>query len=175
MLDQINRLLDHQNITTPTVSSTPNVNDSSVPISDLATPNISWTPFLPSPWPSKYESSWSSTNIQTPTASLTTPIQNPFALISALNDQQRPPTREEISLWSTLGGPMTPQHSMPSNPQTQRVSDWNEMFSTALPSTTEATKSSNNAWLKYWSGSDPSSADVTSTNEHTIATNNTVK
>ncbi|CAF4461293.1 unnamed protein product [Rotaria socialis] len=171
VIGQIYRFLDHQNSATPTVSSTPNANDSSVPINDLATPNMAWTTFLPSTWASKYESSWPSTSIQSPAASLTTQVQNPFALMTSLNNQPQQSTREDSSVWSAIGGASTPR-SMSSSLRTQRISEWNEFFSATVPSSTESTKSTNSSWLKFWSAPDPSTSDGVSSNGHEIEPNN---
>ncbi|CAF3551098.1 unnamed protein product [Rotaria sordida] len=172
VLDQINRLLDNQNSTTPiTVPSTPNINDSSVPLNDSITPNIPWTGFLPTTWSSKYETSWPSTNIQSPTVSLATQVQNPFTLMSTINEQQRQSPREESSVWSSIMGTTTPR-SLSSSTRTQRASIWNDLFSSTVPSSTEATKSTNNSLLKFWSAPDPSPTDGPSSNGHDIETNN---
>jgi len=176
VLDQINRLLDHQNSTATStmVSSAPNVNNSSVSstiMNDLTTPNIPWTTFSPTEWPSKYDSSWPLTSIQSPAVSLTTQIQNPFALMTTTNEQQRPPSREESSIWSSVLGTATPRLTS-SSTRTQRASTWNELFSSTVPSSTDATKPPSNAWLKFWAAPDPSSADGTSPNGHETETNN---
>jgi hypothetical protein len=184
VFDQINRLLDHQNsttTTTTTVSLPANINNSSASstiINDLTTPNIPWTTFSPSEWPSKYDSSWPLTSIQSPTVSLTTQVQNPFALISTINEQQQQqqqqqqPPREETSVWSTVLGTATPR-LISSSTRTQRASTWNEIFSSAVPSSTESTKPTNNSWLKFWSAPDPSSSvDGTSPNGHETETIN---
>jgi len=170
VLDQINRLLDHQNSTT-TVPPTPNVNNSSIPINDLTTPNIPWTTFSPAEWPSKYDSSWPLTSIQSPAVSLTTQVQNPFALMSTIPEAQRQPTREESSVWSSVLGTATPR-LISSSTRTQRASTWNELFSSTVPSSTESIKPTNTSWLKYWSAPDPSSADGTLPNGHETETNN---
>jgi hypothetical protein len=172
VLDQINRLLDHQNnpIRVPTIRSTSNVNNSSMPIHDLSTPNIPWTPFPPTEWSSKYDSSWPLTSIQSPTVSLTTQVQNPFALMSTINGQ-RQPTQEESTVWSSVLGTATPRLTS-SSTRTQRASTWNELFQSTVPSATESTKPINNSWLKFWSAPDPSSVDVTSPNGHESETNN---
>jgi hypothetical protein len=176
VLDQINRLLDHQNSTTTTTIAppTPNVNRSSVPINDLTPSNIVWSTFSPTEWSSKYDSSWPLTSIQSPTVSLTTQVQNPFAVMSTINEQQRQPTREENSVWSSVLGTATPRLTS-SSTRTQRASTWNELFSSTVPSATESTKPTNNSWLKYWSAPDPSSADGTSPNGHDTETHNPVK
>ena len=175
VLDQINRLLDQQNSTTTTIAPpTPIVNNSSTPINDLTASNIPWSTFSSTEWPSKYDSSWPLTSIQSPTVPLTTQVQNPFALIPTINEQQRQPTREEASVWSSVLGTATPR-LMSSSTRTQRASTWNELFSSTVPSATESTKPTNTSWLKYWSAPDPSSADGTSPNGHDSETNNPVK
>jgi hypothetical protein len=63
VLTQINHLVDQQNSITTIPSN----------INDISTPNVPWTPF------STYDSTWPITNIQSPNVSLTTQIQNPFA------------------------------------------------------------------------------------------------
>jgi hypothetical protein len=171
VLDQINRLLDHQNSASTAVSSTPNVNNSSIPINDLTTPNLPWTTFSSAEWPPKYESTWPLTNIQSPTVSLTTQTQNPFALISTINEQPGQPTREEATVWSSVLGTATPR--LPSlSTRTQRASTWNELFQSTVPSSTESTRPLNGPMLKYWYAPDPSSADVVSSNGHVTETNN---
>lgn len=172
VLDQINRLLDHQNnpIITPTITSTTNVNNSSIPMNDLTTPNIPWTPFPSTEWSSKYDSSWPLTNIQSPTVSLTTQTQNPFALMSTINEQ-RQPTQEESTVWSSVLGTATPRLTS-SSTRTQRASTWNELFQSTVPSATESAKPINSSWLKYWSAPDPSSVDVTSPTGQEPETNN---
>jgi hypothetical protein len=174
VIDQIYRLLDHQNstaVTTTIVPPTSNVNNSSVPINDITTPNSPWTTFLPTEWSSKYDSSWPLTSIQSPTVSLTTQVQNPFALMSTINEPQRQPTREESSVWSSVLGTATPRLTS-SSTRTQRASTWNELFSSTVPSSTESTKPTNNSWLKFWPAPDPSSPDVVSSNGHDPETNN---
>jgi hypothetical protein len=171
VLDQINRLLDHQNSTTIAVPSTSNVNNSSIPINDLSTPNIPWTTFSQAEWPSKYDSSWPLTNIQSPNVLLTTQVQNPFALMSTINEQQRQPTREEAAVWSSVLVTPTPR-LIPSSTRTQRASTWNELFQSTVPSSTESTKSTNSSWFKFLSAPDPSSADVTPPHGHETETNN---
>lgn len=170
VLDQINRLLDHQNNPTTPIPSTTNINNSSIPINDLSTPNISWTTFSPPEWSSKYDSSWPLTNIQTPTIPLTTQVQNPFAVMSTINEQ-RQPTREESTVWSSALGTATPR-LISSSTRTQRASTWNELFQSTVPSAIEATKPTNNSWLKFWSAPDPSSADGTLPNGHETEANN---
>jgi hypothetical protein len=174
VLDQISRLLDHQNntttVTTP-VPTTSNMDNSSIPMNDLSTPNIPWTTFSPTEWPSKYDSSWPLTNIQSPTVPLTTQVQNPFALMATINEQQRQPTREEASVWSSVLGTATPRFTS-SSARTQRASTWNEVFQSTVPSSTDSTKpTANNSWFKFWSAPDPSSADVTLPNGHETETN----
>jgi hypothetical protein len=171
VLDQINRLLDQQNnTTTTTVPSTSTVNNSSIPINDLSTPNIPWSTFSSPEWSSKYDSSWPITNIQSPTVSLTTQVQNPFALMSTINEQ-RQPTREEATVWSSVLGTATPR-LISSSTRTQRASTWNELFQSTVPSSTESTKPTNNSWLKFWPAPDPSSADGTLPNGHETEANN---
>lgn len=142
-------------------------------MNDLPTPNIPWTPFPQTEWSSKYDSSWPLTSIQSPTVSLTTQVQNPFALMSTINEQ-RTPTREESTVWSSVLGTATPRLTS-SSTRTQRASQWNEIFQSTVPSATESTKPMNNSWLKYWSTADPSSADVASPNGHESETNNPVQ
>jgi hypothetical protein len=178
VLDQINRLLDHQNSTVTTITATPitasstsNVNNSSVPINDLTTPNIPWTTFSPTEWPSKYDSSWPLTSIQNSTVSSTTQVQNPFAFMSTINEQPRQAVREESAVWSSALDTATTR-LLSSSTRTQRASTWNELFSSTVPSSTDSTKPLNNSWLKYWSAPDPSSVDGTSPNGHETETNN---
>jgi hypothetical protein len=179
VLDQINRLLDHQNntTTTATVPSTQIVNNSSVssPIimNDLTSPNNPWTTFSPAEWPSKYDSSWPSTSIQSPNVSLTTQVQNPFALMSTINEQQRQPTREEGSVWSSVLGTATPRLTSSSS-RTLRAATWNDLFSSTVPSSTESAKPTNNYWMRFWPVPDPSSADGTPPNGHETEPNNPV-
>jgi len=80
VLVQINHLVDRQDsIAVP--SNISNLTNSSTIINDISTPNVSWTPFSPPEWSTKYESSWP----------LTTQIQNPFA--------QRQIPKDESALW----------------------------------------------------------------------------
>jgi len=72
VLVQINHLVDRQNSIPSNVSNLTNIND-------ISTPNVPWTPFSPPEWSTKYDSTWPITNIQSPNISLTTQIQNPFA------------------------------------------------------------------------------------------------
>jgi len=120
VLVQINHLLDHQNSVT-TIPSTPNISNSTI-INDLPTPNIPWTPFSAPEWPPKYETSWSLANIPNSNISLSTQMQNPFV--------QRQVSREESNVW------ITPQ-SASSSSRTQRASEWNEIFSSTVPSSNE--------------------------------------
>jgi hypothetical protein len=171
VLDQLNRLLDHQNSSSTIAPSTPNVNNSSISINDLGTPNIPWTTFSSTEWPSKYESTWPLTNIQTPTVSLTAPTQNPFVLMSTMNEQPRQPTREDPPVWSSVLGTATPR-LISSSTRTQRASTWNELFQSTVPSSNESAKLPNGPLLKYWPAPDPPSADVVSSNGHVTQTNN---
>jgi hypothetical protein len=82
VLIQINHLVDRQNSIPITPSTVSNLTNTSTIINDIATPNVSWTPFSPPEWSSKYESTWP----------LTTQTQNPFA--------QRQITKDESALWS---------------------------------------------------------------------------
>ncbi|UJR33639.1 hypothetical protein I4U23_021073 [Adineta vaga] len=180
VLDQLNRLLDHQNsviattdITTPTaaVPSTSIVHNSTVPTNDLTTANIPWTTFSPIEWPSKYESSWPSTIIQKPTVPSTTQMQNPFAFVSPINEVSRPTTGEDSSVWSSVLGTVSPR-LLGTGTRTQRVSTWNDLFSSTVPSAPELVKPNNNPWLKSWPAPDPSSADGTAPNGHETETMN---
>jgi hypothetical protein len=90
VLIQINHLVGRQNSVTTTSSNAFNVTNSSTIINDISTPNVSWTPFSPPEWSSKYDSTWPITNIQSRNISLPTQTQNPFA--------QR---KEESTLWSS--------------------------------------------------------------------------
>jgi len=93
VLVQINHLVDHQNSITTIPSNVSNLTNSSTIINDISTPNVSWTPFSPPEWSSKYDSTWPITNIQSPNISLTTQVQNPFA--------RRQISKEESALWSS--------------------------------------------------------------------------
>jgi hypothetical protein len=155
VLDQINHLLDHQNSIT-TIPSTPNVSNSTTLINDMPTPNVPWTPFAPTEWSTKYDSSWPSSNV-----SLTTQIQNPFA--------QRQISKEEASVWLSSLGTTTS-----SNTCTQQVPEWNELFSSAVPSSNETTKPTNTSWLKFLPAPDPSSVDGITSNKPENETNNPV-
>jgi hypothetical protein len=93
--------------------------------------------------------------------------------MSTINEQ-RQPTREESTVWSSVLGTSTPR-LISSSTRTQRASTWNELFQSTVPSATESTKPPNNSWLKFWSAPDPSSADVTLPNGHETETNNPVK
>jgi hypothetical protein len=186
VLDQINRLLDHQNSTTtpsltpvPIISSnlTNNPTVSSTIISGLTTPNVQWTHFSSNEWPSKYDSSWPLSSIQSPPVTLATHTQNPFALAATNTDvnsnsttQQQVP-REESSVWSSVLGTITPRPTS-SSTRTQRAATWNELFSAAVPSSPEPSLSikpttstgennSNAPWLKFWQAPDPSSGGGT--------------
>jgi hypothetical protein len=134
VLVQINHLLDHQNSIT-TIPSTPNVSNSSTSIHDLATPNVPWTPFSPTEWSSKYDSSWPIPNIQISNVSSTTQIQNPFA--------RQQISKEESAVWPTALGTATPR-STPSSSRTQRGAEWNELFSSAVPSVDRQENEANN-------------------------------
>jgi len=170
VLDQLNRLLDQNNTTA--VPPTPNVNNSSMPLNDLSTPTMPWATFSSTEWPTKYDSPWSLGTLQSPTGSLTTQVQNPFAMMATINDQQRQqPTREEASVWPPVLG-STPPRLIPSSIRTQRASAWNEIFQSTVPSSTESPRPTNSPWLRYFYVPDPSSADVTTSNGHDAATNN---
>jgi hypothetical protein len=93
VLIQINHLVGHQNSITTTPSNVFNVTNSSTIINDISTPNVSWTPFSPPEWSSKYDSTWPITNIQSRNISLPTQTQNPFA--------PRQISKEESTLWSS--------------------------------------------------------------------------
>jgi len=149
VLIQINHLLDDQNSTTIIPSNVPNLINSSTTLNDISTPNVPWTPFSPAEWSSKYDSSWSGTNIQS-----LTPIQNPFA--------QRQISRDEPLIWPMALGTTTP----PSSVRPQRTSEWNELYSSNVPSSNETTKSMNNSWLKFLpvSDSSPSNRQENDTN-----------
>ncbi|CAF3697659.1 unnamed protein product [Adineta steineri] len=176
VLDQINRFLNTQNSTsetTPTTVSTPSiVHNSSIPVNDLTTSNSPWTTFSPSEWPSKYETSWSLTNIQSPTvSSTTTQVQNPFAFMSTMNGQPRPATRVDPTIWSSVLGTETPR-MLSASARTLRASAWNDAFSSTVPSIVEPPKPVNNTWSAFWPVSDPSSAGGASSNGPETETNN---
>ena len=175
VLDQINRLLDQQNSTTVTTStSKSNISNSSTLVSDLSASNFSWTPFASTEWPSKYDSSWPLPSIQSPTIPLTTQIQNPFAFMPPSNDLQRQSNSQDSSVWSPVLDPMTP-HLLSSSMRSQRCSTSNELFPSAMPSSTDSTKPTVNSWFKFWSPPDPlSTTDIISSNECEIDTNNSV-
>lgn len=83
VLVQINHLVDQQN-SAPTNTT------------EISTPNVSWTPLSPPEWPTKYDPTWSLTNIQSPNIQ----TQNPFA--------QRQVSKDDSSLWSTGLPPTIP-------------------------------------------------------------------
>jgi len=118
-------------------SITPNVSNSSTLVNDVTTPNVPWTPFSSTEWPL-----WSSTS-----------MQNPFT--------HRQISKEEASVWSSMLGGATAS----SNPRTQNAPEWNELFSSAGPSSIETTKQQNNSWLKFLPVSDSSSVDGKQENE----------
>ena len=170
VLDQINRLL-HQQGNTPAPAAA-NLSNGSIasPIgNEMNTPNFTWTSFSPTEWFSKYDS-WPSTNIQSPTVSLTTQVQNPFALMATPGGHQRQPSREEAAIWSTALGTVTPRFAV-SSTRTQRASTWNDLFSSTVPSSTESIRLPMNP-LKSWSAPDPASTDGLSLNaQETVASN----
>ncbi|CAF3930904.1 unnamed protein product [Rotaria sordida] len=170
VLVQINHLLDHSNSIT-TMASTPNVpilTDSSTMINEISTPNVSWTPFSPTEWSSKYDSSWPTTNLQSPNISLIKQIQNPFL---QQQQQQQQISNEESSVWSSALGTAT-SNSVSSSAHTQPTSEWHELFSSNVPSSTQITKSTNNSWLKFFPVSDPSPVDSITSNRQENETNN---
>lgn len=86
VLVQINHLVDQQN-SAPTNTT------------EISTPNVSWTPFSPPEWSTKYDPAWSLTNIQ----SQNIQTQNPFA--------QRQVSKDDSSLWSAGLPPTTPMNA----------------------------------------------------------------
>ncbi|CAF3600594.1 unnamed protein product [Rotaria socialis] len=60
VLVQINHLLDRQNSISTNLSTpkVPIIAISSTSINEISTPNVSWTPYSPIEWASKYDSSW---------------------------------------------------------------------------------------------------------------------
>ncbi|CAF2040683.1 unnamed protein product [Rotaria magnacalcarata] len=60
VLVQINHLLDRQNSISiiSSTSKVPIITNSSTSINEISTPNVSWTPYSPIEWSSKYDSSW---------------------------------------------------------------------------------------------------------------------
>ena len=163
VIDQLNHLLHHQNSVPTGATSTP-----------LATPNISWTPFLPQECAPRYDSTWPLTNMQTPPVLLTAPTQNPFAIISAMNEQAQQSPREETTVWSSALGTATPR-LVSSTVHSQRPGTWNDFFQSKIPSSTEPTKLPNGSMLKYWSAPDPASVDGVSANGHMTANTTPVK
>lgn len=144
-----------------TAATTSKMINSSVPITDLPTPNIPWTPFAQTEWSSKYDSSWP----------MTTPVENPFALITSMNGQQRASTNEDTTVWPTSLGTATPR--LVTNTRTERAAAWNDMFQSTVPSSTELAKPANNSWL--WIVPDPSTTDaVGRSNGHETNTNHPV-
>jgi hypothetical protein len=132
VLVQINHLVDRQNSIPSNIST------------DISTPNVSWTPFSPPEWSTKYDTTWPITNIQSPNISLTTQIQNPFV--------QRQISKEESSLWSSALETTQPRNtswlkfspisdSSPSNRQETETNNpfWNSIN---LPETPQNTSTS---------------------------------
>lgn len=163
VIDQLNHILDHQNSVQTGAPSTP-----------LTTPNIPWTPFLPAECVPKYDSTWPMTNMQAPPVLLTAPTQNPFALISAMNEQGQQSPRDETPVWSTALGTATPR-LISSGMRSQRGGTWNDFFQPKVPSSTELTRAPNGSMLKYWSAPDPTSADRIPVNGHMAGNNNPVR
>ncbi|CAF0885194.1 unnamed protein product [Adineta steineri] len=165
VLVQINHLLDHQNSIT-TVPSTTNISNSTTSplINDIPTPNVPWTPFSPTEWPSKYDSTWPMANMPSPNIPLTTQIQNPFA-------PQQQSSKEDSAVWPTALGTATPR-STPLSTRTQPGSEWTEMFSSASASSIEPTKPINNTWTKFLPVSESSSIDNQTTNKPENEVNN---
>lgn len=166
VLVQINHLLDHQNSLT-TIPSTPNVSsaaNSSTLINDLPTPNVSWTPFAPTEWSTKYDSSWPITNVQSSNVGLTTQIQNPFV--------QRQISKDDTAVWPTALGTATPRST--SSALLTRGTEWNQLFSSTVPSSIEPTKSINNSWPKFLPVPDSPSVDSLTPNRQENETNNPV-
>lgn len=175
-LDHLKLVLENlHDAGTPTIaSSTRNIADSTMPVNDLSTTNLAWTPYSPTTWSPRYDLSWPLTNIQSPTVPLTAQVQNPFAHMSPMNEQPRQIIREEPIVWSPILGTATPRFASQST-RTQRASIWNELFSSTVPSSTESTKPTNNSsWPKYYSASDPSSVDGTLPNGQHMEVNNPV-
>ena len=78
VLVHINHLVDRQNSFATVMPNTDTpLNNSSNMSHDMSTPNVPWTPFSPSDWSSKYESSWP-VSVQTP---------NPFASRQISSDE----------------------------------------------------------------------------------------
>ena len=172
VLDQINDLLYQQSASGAVGAGTPNVSHVPVTsplINDLGTPNISWGVFSSMEWSPKTDSSWPLPNLQTAGMPSTSQMQNPFALVSVMQGQQRQSSRGESPVWSTA----TPRY-LPSSNRTQRASTWNELFSSTVPSATESAKPTNTSWLKDWSAPDPATNDGTTLNGHEPAPNNPV-
>lgn len=163
VIDQLNHLLNHQNSVQTGAPSTP-----------LTTPNIPWTPFLPAECVPKYDPTWPMANMQTPPVLLTAPTQNPFALISTMNEQGQQSPREEIPVWSTALGTATPR-VMTSGIRSQRGTTWNDFLQPKVPSSTDLTRVPNGSMLKYWSAPDPTSADRIPVNGHMTGAPNPVR
>jgi hypothetical protein len=110
VLVQINHLVDHQN--SMIASSSSNVTNSSSMINDLPTPNVPWTPFTPSEWPTKYESSWP---LPPPP-----PTQNPFA--------QRQISKDESNLWPEISTNTSWLKFSPTSPLNRQENETNIPF-----------------------------------------------
>jgi len=82
VLVHISHLVDRQNSIATMPSNDSSLTNSSIMANEISTPNVSWTPFSPPEWSSKYEISWP----------LTVQTQNPFA--------QRQISTDESNLWS---------------------------------------------------------------------------
>lgn len=168
VLVQINHILHHQN-SIQTVPSTPNVvnqDSASSTINDIATPSVPWTPFAPNGWPSKYEPSWPIGSIPTSDVPLRTASpQNPFV--------QRQMSKEESTVWPSALGTATPR-PVSTNTGIQRAALWNDLFSAAVPSSGDTTKTATNSSMKFWPAPNSSSAESSSSNRPEAETNNPV-
>ncbi|CAF1585195.1 unnamed protein product, partial [Didymodactylos carnosus] len=136
VLDQIKCIIDHQE---PLTEMTPTVASSN----GLATPGI-WSNFSPSEWPSKYQSSWPTTNINSPSTLLPTQIQNPFISVSSsLSSVQSP-----LSFLPTIPTSLTDEDDSTKSKLWSNESVWSaNILPTTSTTTTTNSSTSKSAWI----------------------------
>lgn len=158
VLLEINHLLQHQNsITTTQALNIVTPSNASVTNSDFSVPNAPWEPLASSGWPIKYDSSWPSANIQSPSGSLVQRVQNPLLDSNAADN--------EISVWPSTFESNRPSAASLNTRAHQLSSDWNKIFSSAAGSSSSAAETTDSDWLKFLPVPNSPSVNTTGLNE----------
>lgn len=154
---------------TPSAS---NGDGASTPVSEISTPNISWTSFAQSSWPSNIQSVWSMNTTTNDNSVSRKPSQNPFVL-------KKEQSSEKTAIWPTILGTVTP-NTIPSDLSSQEASIWNEFISGTASSSLDSSKPSTDVTPKFWPTNttmltEPSATAMSTVNGEQAANSSTVR